>query len=65
VLFAIPGLILATTFVTLPYVARELIPVMEALGSEAADLPIVLLQIADQANMELERRCTSRRSCSR
>ncbi|MES2791628.1 MAG: sulfate ABC transporter permease subunit CysW [Planctomycetota bacterium] len=34
VVFAYPGLILATTFVTLPFVARELIPVMEALGSD-------------------------------
>ncbi len=34
VIFAIPGLILATTFVTLPFIARELIPVMEALGSD-------------------------------
>ncbi|HEY4309806.1 MAG TPA: sulfate ABC transporter permease subunit CysW [Pirellulales bacterium] len=34
VIFALPGLILATTFVTLPFVARELIPVMEAIGSE-------------------------------
>ncbi len=34
VIFATPGLILATAFVTLPFVARELIPVMEALGSE-------------------------------
>jgi sulfate transport system permease protein len=34
VLFATPGLILATTFVTLPFVARELIPLMEALGSD-------------------------------
>jgi sulfate transport system permease protein len=34
VIFAWPGLILATTFVTLPFVARELIPVMEAIGSE-------------------------------
>jgi sulfate transport system permease protein len=34
VIFAWPGLILATTFVTLPFVARELIPVMEAVGSE-------------------------------
>jgi sulfate transport system permease protein len=34
ILFAAPGLILATTFVTLPFVARELIPVMEALGSD-------------------------------
>ncbi len=34
ILFALPGLILATTFVTLPFVARELIPVMEAIGSD-------------------------------
>src|SRR5262249_26664990 len=34
IIFALPGLILATTFVTLPFVARELIPVMEAIGPE-------------------------------
>ena len=34
IIFSWPGLILATTFVTLPFVARELIPVMEALGPE-------------------------------
>jgi sulfate transport system permease protein len=34
IMFAIPGLILATTFVTLPFVARELIPLMESLGSD-------------------------------
>jgi sulfate transport system permease protein len=34
VLFTVPGLILATTFVTLPFVARELIPVMEAIGPD-------------------------------
>jgi sulfate transport system permease protein len=34
IVFAYPGLILATTFVTLPFVARELIPVMEALGTD-------------------------------
>ena len=34
VLFAWPGIVLATTFVTLPFVARELIPVMEAIGSD-------------------------------
>lgn len=34
VIFATPGLILATTFVTLPFVARELIPVMQAIGSD-------------------------------
>ncbi len=34
VLFATPGLLLATAFVTFPFVARELIPVMEAIGDE-------------------------------
>lgn len=34
VIFATPGIILATAFVTLPFVARELIPLMEAIGSE-------------------------------
>jgi sulfate/thiosulfate transport system permease protein len=34
IIFAVPGLILATTFVTMPFVARELIPVMEAIGSD-------------------------------
>ncbi len=34
IIFATPGLILATAFVTLPFVARELIPVMEAIGAE-------------------------------
>jgi sulfate transport system permease protein len=34
VIFAVPGLVLVTTFVTLPFVARELIPVMEAIGPE-------------------------------
>lgn len=34
IVFALPGLIIATTFVTLPFVARELLPVMEAIGSE-------------------------------
>ena len=34
IIFAWPGLVLATTFVTLPLVVRELIPVMEAIGPE-------------------------------
>ncbi|MDB5345141.1 MAG: Sulfate transport system permease protein [Schlesneria sp.] len=34
VIFAWPGLLLATMFVTLPFVARELIPLMESLGDE-------------------------------
>lgn len=34
IIFAWPALVLATTFVTLPFVARELIPLMESLGDE-------------------------------
>jgi sulfate transport system ATP-binding protein len=34
IIFATPGLILATAFVTFPFVARELIPLMESIGSE-------------------------------
>ncbi len=34
IIFAVPGLVLASIFVTLPFVARELIPLMQAQGSE-------------------------------
>jgi len=34
IIFATPGLILATAFITFPFIARELIPVMEAVGVE-------------------------------
>ena len=34
IIFATPGLILATMFVTMPFVARELIPVMQAIGPD-------------------------------
>jgi sulfate transport system permease protein len=34
IIFATPGIVLATTFVTFPFVARELIPLMEASGTE-------------------------------
>jgi sulfate/thiosulfate transport system permease protein len=34
IIFATPGLVLATAFVTFPFVARELIPVMDAIGSD-------------------------------
>jgi len=34
IIFATPGLVLATAFVTFPFVARELIPIMKAVGSE-------------------------------
>lgn len=42
VVFAVPGLVLATVFVTFPYVARELIPLMEGLGSEQEQAALVL-----------------------
>jgi sulfate transport system permease protein len=34
IIFAVPGIVLATIFVTFPFVARELIPIMQAQGSE-------------------------------
>ena len=42
VIFAVPGIALATTFVTFPFVARELIPVMQSRGSEEEEAALVL-----------------------
>jgi sulfate transport system permease protein len=42
IIFAVPGLILASVFVTLPFVARELIPLMQAQGSEEEEAARVL-----------------------
>ena len=42
VVFALPGLVLATVFVTFPFVARELIPVMEAQGAEEEEAAVTL-----------------------
>ena len=42
IIFAVPGIILATVFVTLPFVARELIPLMEAQGRDEEEAAIVL-----------------------
>ena len=42
VIFAVPGIILATTFVTFPFVARELIPLMESQGTEEEQAALVL-----------------------
>jgi sulfate/thiosulfate transport system permease protein len=42
VVFAVPGLVLATVFVTFPFVARELIPVMQAAGNEEEEAARVL-----------------------
>jgi len=42
ILFAVPGIVLATVFVTFPFVARELIPLMQAQGNEEEEAAIVL-----------------------
>jgi sulfate transport system permease protein len=42
ILFAVPGIVLATLFVTFPFVARELIPLMQAQGSEEEEAAITL-----------------------
>jgi len=42
VIFAIPGIVLATVFVTFPFVARELIPLMQAQGKDEEEAGLVL-----------------------
>jgi len=42
ILFAVPGIVLATIFVTFPFVARELIPLMQAQGKEEEEAALVL-----------------------
>jgi sulfate/thiosulfate transport system permease protein len=42
IVFALPGIVLATVFVTFPFVARELIPIMEAIGSDEEEAALVL-----------------------
>src|SRR6266850_1592200 len=42
IIFAVPGIVLATVFVTFPFVARELIPVMQATGSEQEQAALTL-----------------------
>ncbi len=42
IIFAVPGIILATIFVTVPFVARELIPLMQAQGTEDEEAARVL-----------------------
>ena len=42
VIFALPGIVLATTFVTLPLVARELIPLLESQGSDEEEAAMTL-----------------------
>ena len=42
VVFAVPGIVLATLFVTVPFVARELIPLMQELGNEDEEAALTL-----------------------
>jgi sulfate transport system permease protein len=42
IIFAIPGIVLATLFVTVPFIARELIPLMQAQGTEEEEAALVL-----------------------
>ncbi|MEW5889424.1 MAG: sulfate ABC transporter permease subunit CysW [Pseudomonadota bacterium] len=42
IIFAVPGIVLATVFVTFPFVARELIPLMQAQGREEEEAAVVL-----------------------
>jgi sulfate transport system permease protein len=42
IIFAVPGIILATVFVTVPFVARELIPLMQAQGRDEEEAALVL-----------------------
>ena len=42
IIFALPGMVLATVFVTFPFIARELIPLMQAQGNEEEQAAMVL-----------------------
>jgi sulfate transport system permease protein len=42
IIFAVPGIVLATIFVTFPFVARELIPLMQAQGAEEEEAAVAL-----------------------
>ena len=42
IIFAIPGIVLATIFVTFPFIARELVPLMQAQGTDEEQAAIVL-----------------------
>ena len=42
ILFAVPGIVLATIFITFPFVARELIPLMQSQGNEEEEAALVL-----------------------
>jgi len=42
IIFAVPGIVLATIFVTFPFIARELIPLMQAQGNDEEEAALVL-----------------------
>lgn len=42
IIFAVPGIILATTFVTLPYIAREILPLMQETGNDEEEAALLL-----------------------
>jgi sulfate transport system permease protein len=42
IIFAVPGIVLATVFITFPFVARELIPAMQAVGTEQEQAALTL-----------------------
>ncbi len=42
IIFAVPGIVLATIFVTFPFVAREIIPIMQSIGSEQEQAALTL-----------------------
>ena len=42
IIFAVPGIVLATIFITFPFIARELIPLMQAQGQEQEEAAVVL-----------------------
>jgi sulfate transport system permease protein len=42
IIFAVPGIVLATIFVTVPFIARELIPLMQSQGTEEEEAAVVL-----------------------
>jgi ABC-type sulfate transport system permease subunit len=41
IIFAVPGIVLATVFVTFPFIARELIPLMQSQGNDEEQAAIV------------------------
>ena len=42
IIFSTPGIVIVTVFVTFPFIARELIPIMQSLGSEEEEASLIL-----------------------